>query len=437
MELAFNLSLFPATSEVTQKGHLAIGGCDLVELAVKYGTPLYIFDEKSLRDKCREFKSSFNQYYPGTTVAYASKAYINQALALLFKEEGLSLDVVSGGELSIAHAAGFPMERIFFHGNNKGEAELKLALQRRTGRIVVDNFYELGLLDNLAKKMGLKQAILLRITPGIDPHTQQKIATGNVDSKFGFPESSREQAVKQALASTNLKLRGLHSHIGSLVFETQPYLEALDVVLAFAAEMKNQHSFELRELNVGGGYAIQYLSGNPAPPPGLYAEAISSRIKSACSRLKLVLPELTIEPGRAIVGRAGTALYTVGAIKDIPGIRRYISVDGGMADNIRPAIYGSKYEAAVANRALEKNADTVTIAGKFCESGDILINDIKLPALSSGDLIAVPDCGAYCLSMASNYNASLKPPIVMVKEGKSRLIRRRETYADLMRTDVS
>jgi diaminopimelate decarboxylase len=436
MDLAFNLALFPSTSAVNSKGHLCIGGCDLVELAASYGTPLYLFDEKDLREKCREYIAEFNKYYPGTIVAYASKAFINQALVQIFKEEGMYLDVVSAGELSIAQAAGFPMEKVYFHGNNKGAEELKLALKWRVGRIVVDNFHELGLLEHLAKEAGVKQNILLRITPGIDPHTHQKISTGNIDNKFGFPQGSRELALNQALSSPSLNLVGLHHHIGSLIFETLPFQEAVTATLAFAAEMKAKNGFDLKELNVGGGYAIQYTSNAPSPPPLVYAGAITSRIKSECARLKLDLPRLTIEPGRSIVGRAGAALYTVGSSKDIPGVKRYVAVDGGMADNIRPAIYGSRYEAAAANKALAKNEETVSIAGKFCESGDILINDIKLPKLSPGDLIAIPACGAYCLAMASNYNAALKPPIILLKEGKARLIRRRETFEDLGRTDV-
>jgi diaminopimelate decarboxylase len=436
VDLAFNLSLFPSTSEVSSRGHLCIGGCDLVQLAAEFGTPLYIFDEKGLRDKCREYKTEFNKYYPGTVVAYASKAYINKALVQIFKEEGMYLDVVSAGELSIAHSAGFPMENIYFHGNNKGADELKLALQWHVGRIVVDNFHELSMLEHLTKELGVKQDILLRVTPGIDPHTHQKIVTGNIDSKFGFPHGSRGLAVSQAMSTPTLHLVGLHCHIGSLIFETLPFQEAITVVLSFAAEMKEKNGFDLKELNVGGGYAIQYTSDAPSPPVMVYAGAIASRIKSECQRLKLELPRLTIEPGRSIVGRAGVALYKVGSTKDIPGVRRYVSVDGGMADNIRPAIYGSKYEAAVANKALEKNEEVVSIAGKFCESGDILINDIKLPPLTSGDLIAVPDCGAYCLAMASNYNAALKPPIVLINDGKARLIRRRETFEDLCRTDL-
>jgi diaminopimelate decarboxylase len=434
--LHFNLSLFPSRSEVNEQGHLAIGGLDTVQLAAEFGTPLYVFDEQELRDKCREFKAEFNKYYPGVEVAYASKAFINQGLAVLFKEEGMGLDVVSGGELHIAHSAGYPMEKVYFHGNNKGREELKLALKWGVGRIVVDNFYELEMLQKLAIEANAKQDILLRITPGIDPHTLAKIATGNVDSKFGFAQSSRELAVTQAMASTNLHLVGLHAHIGSLIFNNQPYQEAIQVMLDFTAQMKQRQGFDLQELNIGGGYPIQYTSDNPAPSLSTFAEAIASRIKNECNRLNLSLPKLTVEPGRSIVGRAGVALYTVGAIKDIPGVRRYVSVDGGMADNIRPAIYGSKYEAALANKAEHKNSAKVTIAGKFCESGDILINDIYLPQIESGDLIAIPDSGAYCLSMASNYNASLKPPVVLVNEGKARLIRRRETYEDLSRTDA-
>jgi diaminopimelate decarboxylase len=436
MEITFNLSLFPASSEINKLGHLAIGGCDLVQLAADYGTPLYIFDEQGLRDKCREYQTEFRKYYSDTTVIYAAKAFINQVLAALFMEEGIGLDVVSGGEISIAKSVGFLPEKVYFHGNNKGAEEIQMALQWGIGRIVVDNFHELGLVDRLAKEAGVKPAILLRINPGIDPHTHRKVATGNIDSKFGFPQGARERAITQAMTSPNLDLVGLHAHIGSLIFETQPYQEAITALLEFAAEMKAKQGFVLKELNIGGGYAIQYTSDSPAPSVGAYGGAISERIKSECSRLNLARPGLTIEPGRSIVGRAGVALYTVGAIKEIPGVRLYVSVDGGMADNIRPAIYGSKYEAAVANRALARNDALVTIAGKFCESGDILIQDIKLPAVSAGDLIAIPDCGAYCLAMASNYNASLKPPIVMVKNGLARLIRRRETYEDLMRTDV-
>ena len=430
------LSLFPLTAEINSQGHLVIGGCDSVELAAEFGTPLYVFDESSLRHKCAEFKEEFGRRYADTMVLYAGKAFINKALALLVKEEGLGLDVVSGGELSIAQSAGFPLDRVYFHGNNKSAEEIRLALNWHIGRLVVDNFHELTMLGEIAKEMDSKTDILLRLTPGIDPHTHQYVATGVIDSKFGFPLASAEEAVAQAI-SANLKLVGLHFHLGSLIFETEPYQQAIELILNFAAEMKTKHSFELRELNVGGGFAIQYVMDSPAPPVSAYAEVIVSKIVSQCRELELALPRLTIEPGRAIVGRAGVALYEVGVVKEIPDIRCYASVDGGMADNIRPALYGSKYEAIVANKASAEETKKVTIAGKFCESGDILVTDISLPPVSAGDIIAIPDCGAYCLPMASNYNASFKPAIVLVKEGKARLIRRRETIDDLTRCDLA
>jgi len=435
--MASKLCLFPLTAEVNNKGHLTVGGCDTVELAAEFGTPLYLFDEHSLRSKCAEFKEEFGHRYADTTVIYACKAFINKALATIFKEEGLGLDVVSAGELSIAQSVGFPLDKVYFHGNNKSAEELKLALKWHIGRIVVDNFHELHQLSEIATGQHCKADILLRLSPGVDPHTHKYITTGNLDSKFGFPLSSGEEAVTTALSAPNLNLVGLHFHIGSLIFEIEPYQQAIEVILNFAAEMKRKHNFELKELNIGGGFAIQYTPDSPAPPISAYAEVIAPKIIQQCQELKLALPHLVIEPGRSTVGRAGMALYQVGATKDIPGVRRYVSVDGGMADNIRPALYGAKHDAVVANKMKEKEAGEVTIAGKFCESGDVLIRDVALPPVSAGDIIAIADCGAYCLSMASNYNASLKPPIVLVKEGKARLIRRRETYEDLTRCDLT
>ncbi len=430
------LSLFPLTAEVNDQGHLIIGGCDTVELAAKFGTPLYLFDEFSLRSKCAEFKAEFSQRYADTMVFYACKAFINGALALIFKEEGLGLDVATGGELHIAQSAGFPMDRVYFPGSNKSAEEIRLALKCQIGRIVVDNFHELKMLNEIAGELKANPDILLRLSPGVDPHTHKYLATGVIDSKFGFPLSSGEEAVAQAMSALNLNLVGLHFHIGSQIAETEPYQQAIGIILNFAGEMRQKHGFELKEMSVGGGFAIQYALDSPSPPISFYAEAIASKIISKCQELKLALPRLIVEPGRAIVGQAGVALYRVGVVKDIPGIRCYVSVDGGMADNIRPALYGSKYEAAVANKALGKGARKVTIAGKFCESGDILVKDINLPPVSAGDIIAIPDCGAYCLPMASNYNSSLKPAIVLVKAGKAHLIRRRETFDDLTRCDL-
>ena len=429
------LSLFPLTAEVNSQGHLIIGGCDSVELAAEFGTPLYVFDEFSLRHKCAEFKEEFGQRYADTAVIYAGKAFINKTLLSLLKEEGLGLDVVSAGELGIAQSAGFPLDMVYFHGNNKSAEEIGLARKWNIGRIVVDNFHELAMLGEMAKEPGDTPNILLRLSPGIDPHTHQYIATGVIDTKFGFPLVSGDEAVAQAI-SANLNLLGLHFHLGSLLFETEPYERAIEIILSFAAEMKSKYGFELRELSIGGGFAVQYTLDSPSPPVSTYAEVITSKIVSQCRQLQLALPRLIIEPGRAIVGQAGVALYKVGVIKDIPGVRCYVSVDGGMADNIRPALYGAKYEAIVANKASVPEARRVTIAGKFCESGDILIKDINLPPVSTDDIIAIPDCGAYCLPMGSNYNASFKPAIIMVKDGKARLIRRRETLDDLIRCDL-
>jgi diaminopimelate decarboxylase len=436
MEKVPRLSLFPLTAEVNKEGHLVIGGCDAVDLAAEFGTPLYLFDEFSLRSRCAEFNAEFGQRYRDTTVIYACKAFINRALAVILSEEGLGLDVVSGGELGIAQSVGFSLDKVYFHGNNKSAGELMLALKWHIGRIVVDNFHELSLLAGMAEEQGSVVDILLRLSPGVEPHTHKYIATGVVDSKFGFPLLRGEEAVVQTMSAPHLNLVGLHFHIGSLIFEVEPYQEAIEVILDFAAEMQHKHGFELRELNVGGGFAIQYTLDSPAPPISAYAEVIASRVITKCRQLNLALPRLIIEPGRSIVGPAGVALYTAGAVKDIPRVRCYVSVDGGMADNIRPALYGAKYEAVVANKMLAQEAKRVTIAGKFCESGDILIRDIALPSVSGGDIIAIPGCGAYCLPQASNYNASLKPAIVLVNKGKPRLIRRRETFDDLTKCDL-
>ena len=430
------LSLFPLTAKVSKQGHLVIGDCDTVALAAEYGTPLYLLDELSLRSKCREFKNEFGQRYADTTVIYASKAFLNGALAVILKEEGLGLDVVSAGELAIAESVAFPMDMVYFHGNNKSAEEIRLALKHHIGRIVVDGFDELQMLAELAEETGHIPDILLRLTPGVDAHTHEHITTGVIGGKFGFPIFSADEAVAQAMSAPSLNLVGLHFHLGSLISEVQPYQEAIEVVLDFTADMKQRLGFELEELNIGGGFAIQYTLDSTAPPISLYAEAIVSRVINKCRQLELPWPVLTVEPGRAIVGQAGIALYRVGVTKDIPGVKRYISVDGGLADNIRPALYGSRYEALVANKSLEEEAGPVTIAGKFCESGDILVKDIDLPPVSSGDIIAIPDCGAYCLPLQSNYNASLRPAIVMVGEGKARLIRRRETFDDLTRCDL-
>jgi diaminopimelate decarboxylase len=430
------LPLFPLTAGVNEQGHLEIGGCDTVELAAEFGTPLYLFDEFSLRSRCTEFRKEFGERYGDVKINYSSKAFINRALLLLFMEEGLGLDVVSGGEIGIAMSVGFPMERVDFPGNNKSAEELNLALDAGIGHIVVDNFYELQMLGEIAKERGCVPDIWLRITPGIDPHTHRYITTGNIDSKFGIPMVLGEKAVTAAMSMPQVNLLGLHFHIGSQITETEPYQQAIEVILNFAAEMAQKHVFELREMSIGGGFPIQYVLDSPVPPISTYADVISTSIITRCGKLGLALPELTIEPGRSMVGQAGVALYTAGVVKDIPDIRRYVSIDGGMGDNIRPALYEARLDAVVASKMKEKEAGKVTIAGRFCESGDILIWDVGLPSVSAGDIIAVPGCGAYCIPQSTNYNASFRPAIVMVSDDKARLIRRRETLQDLTKCDI-
>ena len=431
-------SILPLTAAVNETGHLALGGCDAVALAREFSTPLYVFDEETLRHQCRQFQSEFRSRYPDTAVAYAAKAYLGRALAAVLVQEGMSLDVVSGGELAIAGSVNFPPARIHFHGNNKPEEELRQALDYGVGRIVIDNFHELRLLDWLAWARGLRQKVLLRLSPGIDPHTHAHTTTGILDSKFGIPmpTGQAEAALRQALETPGLELVGLHVHMGSPIFELEPYRQAAKVVLAFAAAMQRQYGFQLQEFSPGGGFAVQYVEGQAPPAIAEYAEAIVSALSEGCRECGLSLPRLIIEPGRAIVARAAVALYTIGSAKEVPGVRRFVSVDGGMADNIRPTLYGSQYSALVANKLLDSRRELVTIAGKYCESGDILLRDADLPPLEPGDLLAMPAAGAYALAMASNYNASLRPAIVLVKDGQAKLMRRRETYDDLMRCDV-
>jgi len=432
------LSLFPLTKEVDSRGHLHIGGCDCVELAKKFGTPLYVFDEATLRSKCQEFKAEFTKRYSNTLIIYASKAFLNRALAIIFKEEGLGLDVVSGGELSTAQSVDFPREKVYFHGNNKTADELKLALDWEIGRIVVDNFDEMELLNSLAREMGVRQSILLRLTPGVDPHTHRHTTTGILDSKFGFPLATgqAETAVAKAMSAPNLNLVGLHFHLGSPIPDTSSYQIAISLVLNFAREMKTKHDFHLAEFSPGGGLAVKYTVGSQTPSITDYAEAITTKVTSLATELDLTCPKLIIEPGRAIVAQAGVALYTVGSIKEIPGVRKYICVDGGMGDNIRPALYEARYEVLVANKVSDDESTKITIAGKYCESGDILARDVSLAPVSVGDIIAIPVSGAYSIPMSSNYNMVPRPAIVMVKDGKARLIRKRESYKDLIKLDL-
>jgi diaminopimelate decarboxylase len=430
-------SIFPRTAAV-RDGRLSIAGCDAQELTREFGSPLYVFDEREVRETCREYTHAFTSRYAHTEITYASKAYLSRWMANLAREEGIGLDIVSGGELAVALAAGFPASRCHFHGNNKDERELREAIDAGIGRIIVDNFHELSLVDTVARALGKVQPIILRLSPGVDPHTHAKTTTGTLDNKFGLPITTghAEQAVADAQRLTGVDLVGLHCHLGSPLFTTDPYDEANAVMLRFAADMRAKHGLELREYSPGGGFASQYVREKPAPPVDAYAEVIVTSFKRRCEENNLPLPHLFVEPGRSLVARAGVALYTVGSSKSVEGLRTWISVDGGMADNIRPALYDAKYEAVVVNRADDEPTETVTIAGKYCESGDLLVKDAHLPPVHPGDVIALPASGAYCLTMASNYNMALKPAVVVVKDGRAHVIRRRETYADLLATDI-
>jgi len=435
------VELFPDNSAIVD-GRLRIGGCDLVELAAHFGTPLYIYDEATILARARDFREALAHAYPGrSVVCYASKAYSAPWLLALLRDEGLGLDVASAGELFVARKADFPRERIWFHGNNKSEEELKAALHERIGRIVVDNVDEAALLGRLTKERGMRQAVLLRVSPSVDAHTHEHLTTGKLDTKFGLGIESgvAEQGVVEILKWPSLDLRGYHAHIGSQIHELEPYEAAIARLFAFAQEMKTKHGVLLRELSPGGGFGVRYTMSDPATKPVDTIRNVADLLSDAARDARVdPLPDITIEPGRALVGRAGVALYRVGSVKRIPAGRTYVAVDGGMADNIRPTAYGAKYTAVLANRMDDKKSIAdVAIAGKYCETGDVLIQHVDLPLPRAGDLVAVPTSGAYQLSMASNYNMALRPAVVVVANGTARLVRRRDTYEDLIAADVA
>lgn len=425
------------TIQVNKKGHLEIGGCDTLELAGQYGTPLMVMDEELLRKNCRRFRNALRQYYPRGQIVFAGKAFLVLAMARLLGEEGLGLDVVSGGELYTALKAEFPAERLFFHGNNKSAAELTEALDAGVGRIVVDSMMELEDLIALAREKGKKAAVMLRVRPGVEAHTHEYIQTGQEDSKFGFAlENEAMEAVQRALSvPDSLQLAGFHCHIGSQIFQTEPFGLAARAMIRFMASVRRQTGFVASQLNMGGGLGIRYRSGDAPPTIEAFVANLAAAVIQAAQEEDFPLPELLLEPGRSICGEAGITLYRVGVIKDIPGIRRYISVDGGMMDNIRPALYGAEYEAALANKANHEGVAKVTIAGKACESGDILINESFLPQVEKGDLLAIFSTGAYCYAMASNYNRNPRPAVIFVRNGKGRVVVRRESYEDVAALD--
>ena len=424
---------------VNEKGHLTAGGIDTVELAKKYGTPLYVMDEQLIRKSCRSFNSSIDKFYGGNgLVCYASKAFCCKEMCRIMKEEGIGLDVVSIGELYTAVKSGFDCDKICFHGNNKTNEELEFAVENNIGHIIVDNISELERLSAIAKAKGVTAKIMFRIKPGIDAHTHNFVKTGQIDSKFGFALETGEafDAVKKAVESENIILRGLHCHIGSQIFDIEPFESASEVMLKFIAKIKNELGFEIKELNLGGGFGIKYLESHDPVPYETYMERVSETVHKCCKELEINLPFILIEPGRSIAGPAGITLYTVGARKEIPNIRTYVSIDGGMCDNPRYILYQSEYEAIVANKASQPRDEKVTIAGKCCESGDLIGENMPLQHAESGDIIAVCATGAYNYSMSSNYNRIPKPPVVFINNGESRIVIKKETLDDIIRNDL-
>ncbi|AYO30676.1 diaminopimelate decarboxylase [Biomaibacter acetigenes] len=426
------------TARINELNHLEIGGCDTVDLAREFGTPLYLMDEEYIRKNCRLYKHTLSKLHENSEVIYAGKAFLTMGMCKIIEEEDLSLDVVSGGELYTAISAEFPAKRIYFHGNNKSYEELRMAVKYGVGRIIVDNFYELEMLKDLAKKQRSKIKILLRITPGIEAHTHDYIKTGQLDSKFGFglENGHAVMAVEHALSSKGIKLMGFHCHIGSQIFEREPFNMAAEVMLKFARDIHESFGIETSEIDFGGGFGIKYTDDDRPLSVENYLETLVDSVKLWSEKLNIRVPKILIEPGRAIVGAAGTTLYTVGSIKNIPGVRKYISVDGGMSDNIRPALYGAKYSAMIANKAGNPPEEKVSVAGKCCESGDMLIWDIELPRVVPGDILAIFCTGAYHYTMSSNYNMLPRPAVVFVKDGSAQLMVQRETYEDLLRNEV-
>jgi len=412
---------------------MEVGGCDLVELAGRRGTPLYVYDEATVRQRASEYVAAMGD---AGQVLYSAKAFASPQFLRVIADEKLGLDVVSAGELHLALRSDFPRDRIHFLGNNKSLEDLQSAY-RAGATIVIDGDHEFDLLRDVVPE-GKRAPVMLRLSPGVKPDTHDHISTGQLDSKFGFSIESgaARKAVETALQHNRLDLVGLHSHIGSQIFALGAYEQAMDIMLGLLAELRDKLGFEPRKLGAGGGLGIAYTQQDDPPTPRHFVETVRHALETGCARRNLKVPELVVEPGRSIAGPAGIALYTVGSIKDIPGVRRYVAVDGGMGDNIRPKLYGARYEAFLASDPDRSSDGKVTIAGKYCESTDILISDIAMPPLAPGDVIAVPAAGAYCLAMASNYNGMPRPEVLMLRDGEARVMRRRETLDDLVAAEI-
>jgi len=432
---------FKDTLKINDKNHLEIGGVDTVDLVKKYSTPLYVMDESYIRSVCRAYKDTIQKEYGYGNCAFASKAFSCAAIYKVMQQEGMCIDVVSGGEIYTALKAGFDLKNAYFHGNNKLQEELELAISNNIGTIVVDNLYEIEMIEEIAGSMNKKQEVLIRSNPGVEAHTHKFIQTANIDSKFGFSIKNGDAltAIKAILAKKNVVFKGLHCHIGSQIFDKNAFKLAVDVMTDYVKALKDNEGIEVNELNFGGGFAVHYTEEDPKYNVEQYCEYVETLVQALNEAIKtkgIKKPYFMIEPGRSIVGEAGITLYSVGNIKDIKGVKKYLAINGGMYDNIRPALYEAKYEALLANRANDPKEEVVTIAGKCCESGDIIIKDIELPKANRGDIIAVLTTGAYCYSMASNYNRNVLPPVVFVNNGKSGLAVKGQTYEDIVRNDI-
>ena len=424
---------------VGENGHLFFAGADTVLLAEKYGTPVFLLDDARVRARIREYKKAMQMNFGESSVPlFASKSLSFKEIYRIMAEEGIGTDIVSSGELFTAVSAGFPMERAFFHGNNKTDFDIRYAIENRIGYFIVDSMEELLLIDEYAEKAGIRQKILLRLTPGIDPHTHQKISTGGVDSKFGsaIETGLAEKITKAALSQTNIELCGFHCHIGSQIFEIEPYITAAEIMLSFILKMKEKFGFTAKILNLGGGFGVRYIESDPEISITENINAIGAYIRKKCAETDLAIPTIYMEPGRSIVADAGMTLYTVGTVKEIEGFKNYVSIDGGMTDNPRYTLYQSAYTVLIANRANEKADFPCTIGGRCCESGDLIQENVLIPKPQRGDILAVLVTGAYNYSMASNYNRITKPPVVVLRNGTEKLAVRRERFEDLVACDI-
>jgi diaminopimelate decarboxylase len=424
------------TQRIDENGILEIGGCSAVELAREYGTPLYVVDEQCLRDTCRAYRQAFEPRYPKVHVSFSSKVFTTMAICRVVAEEGLGVDVSSGGELFTALGAGVPPEIIVMHGSNKAQEEMEMAVTHGVGRVSIDHFEEIDLFQAIAADRGAVVDVLLRVAPGVEADTHTHIQTGRVDTKFGLSLAggAAEDAVGKAVAAPNLRVRGINCHIGSQILDVHPFVEAAEMMARFVAEIHADLGYTLDDLDLGGGLGVRYTEDDQPISAETYAEAVTSTVKSTCDEHNVPLPRLILEPGRSLIGEAGVTLYTIGVVKEIPEVRTYVSVDGGMSDNPRPALYGARYSAFVANKANQSLSRTVTVSGKHCET-DTLIPDLRVPDVQPGDILAVQTTGAYNYSMASNYNRLPRPAAVLVSGGRAEIIAARETLEDLVRQD--